>query len=55
MAQVRAQLTAWHPAAVVAVTAERSALGRYLSALLGPPGVSVDGVLGWRLAPARDR
>jgi len=49
-AQVRAQIAAWHPAAVVAVTGERSALGRYLAGLLGPPQVSVGGVLGWRLA-----
>jgi hypothetical protein len=48
-AQMRAQLAAWHPAAVVAVTGERSALGRFLTGLLGPPTVSTGGVLGWRL------
>ena len=46
--QMRAQLAAWHPAAVVAVTNEHSALGRYLTGLLGAPAVSADGVLGWR-------
>jgi hypothetical protein len=49
-AQVRAQLAAWHPAAVVAVTTTHTALGRYLGALLGPPTVSAGSVLGWRLA-----
>jgi len=48
-AQLRAQLAAWHPAAVVAVTAESSVLGRYLTGLLGPPAVSDGGVLGWRI------
>ena len=52
-AQVRAQLAAWHPAAVVAVTSERSALGRYLTGLLGPPTVSAGGVLGWHLRTTR--
>lgn len=51
VAAVRAQLAAWHPAAVVAVTTTRTALGRYLTALLGPPTVSAGSVLGWRLAP----
>lgn len=48
-AQLRAQLTTWHPAAVVAVTTESSVLGRYLTRLLGAPAVSAGGVLGWRL------
>jgi hypothetical protein len=48
---VRAQLAAWDPAAVVAVTGDHSALGRYLTSLLGPPAVSEGGVLGWRLDP----
>jgi hypothetical protein len=52
-AQIQAQLAAWHPAAVVAVTSERSALGSFLTALLGPPAVSVGGVLGWRLGAWR--
>jgi hypothetical protein len=54
-AQVRAQLAAWHPAAVVADTVEHSALGRYLISLLGRPTVSVGGVLGWRLLPGTPR
>jgi len=49
-AQMRAQLAAWHPAAVVAVTGERSALGRYLTSLLGRPMVSAGGVIAWRLS-----
>jgi hypothetical protein len=52
-AQMRAQLAAWHPAAVVAVTGERSTLGRFLTGLLGPPAASAGGVLGWRLRLAR--
>ena len=47
--QVRALLAAWHPAAVVAVTAEPSPLGRYLIGLLGAPSVGASDVLGWRL------
>jgi hypothetical protein len=46
---MRAQLAAWHPAAVVAVTSERSPLGRYLTGLLGPPAVRAGSVLGWHL------
>jgi hypothetical protein len=52
-AQLRAQFAAWHPAAVVAVTVDRSALGRYLISLLGPPTAGAGGVLGWRLLPGR--
>jgi hypothetical protein len=52
---MRAQLAAWHPAAVVAVTVDRSALGRYLISLLGPPTADVGGVLGWRLLPPSPR
>jgi hypothetical protein len=47
-AQMREQILAWHPAAVVAVTGERTALGRYLTGVLGAPTVSVGEVLGWR-------
>jgi hypothetical protein len=46
--QMETQLAAWHPAAVVAVTGVRSALGRFLTSLLGPPAASAGGVLGWR-------
>jgi hypothetical protein len=49
-AQMQAQLAAWHPAAVVAVAAENSALGRYLTGLLGRPMVTSGGVIAWRLS-----
>jgi hypothetical protein len=48
-AAMRAQLAAWHPAAVVAVAGEHSPLGRYLTGLLGPPLIRAGSVLGWRL------
>ena len=47
--QMRAQLAAWNPAAVVAVTSGHSALRQYLTSLLGPPTVSAGATLGWRL------
>jgi len=47
--QMRAQLAAWKPAAVVAVTSPRSAFARYLTGLLGRPSVTDGKVLGWRL------
>jgi hypothetical protein len=49
--QMRAQFAAWNPAAVVAVTGDHSALGQYLTFLLGPPTVSAGRMLGWRLDP----
>jgi hypothetical protein len=51
--QVRAEIAVWDPAAVVAVTGRHSALGRYLTGLLGPPAISVGAILGWRLRIAR--
>ena len=48
LAQVRANLAAWHPAAVVAVTAASSPLASYLAALLGPPTIQSDMVIAWR-------
>jgi hypothetical protein len=48
-AQMKAQLTAWQPAAVVAVATPGSALARYLTGLLGRPSVTTGEVLGWRL------
>jgi hypothetical protein len=48
IAQVRAALAAWHPAAVVAVTAASSPLAGYLVRLLGPPTVQSGIVLAWR-------
>jgi hypothetical protein len=47
--QMRAQLTAWKAAAVVAVTSPHSAFARYLTGLLGRPTVTAGEVLGWRL------
>jgi len=49
ISQVRADLIAWRPAAVVAVTSPGSPLGRYLVRLFGRPGVQAGGVLAWRL------
>jgi len=48
LSQVRADLAAWHPAAVVAVTAASSPLASYLAALLGPPTVRSGMVIAWR-------
>ncbi|HEV2239830.1 MAG TPA: hypothetical protein VGR98_02195 [Streptosporangiaceae bacterium] len=47
--QVRADLNAWRPAAVVAVTSPGSPLGRYLVQLFGRPGIQAGRVLAWRL------
>jgi hypothetical protein len=49
--QFREQIAACHPAAVLAVTSGRSALGKYLISVLGRPSVQVGSVLGWRLPP----
>jgi hypothetical protein len=46
--QVRADLAAWRPAAVVAVAAPDSPLGRYLVQLLGRPVVESGSILAWR-------
>jgi hypothetical protein len=47
--QMRAQLAAWRPAAVVAVTSLDSPFGHYLTALFGRPTTTAGQVLGWRL------
>jgi hypothetical protein len=47
-AQVRADLAAWRPAAVVAVTGPSSRLAHVLTRLLGPPTVRAGQVLAWR-------
>jgi hypothetical protein len=47
-AEVRSALAYWRPAAVVAVTRERSRLGQFLIGLLGPPAFHVRRVLAWR-------
>jgi len=51
-AQAHADLAAWRPAAVLAVTTAGSALGRYLIGLLGEPAVRSGSVLAWRLGRA---
>ena len=48
VAEVRAALAGWHPAAVVAVTAASSPLAAYLVRLFGPPTVQSGIVLAWR-------
>ncbi|HTU74493.1 MAG TPA: hypothetical protein VMG38_13340, partial [Trebonia sp.] len=50
--QMRAQFAGWQLGAIVAVTSPRSALGQYLTGLLGPPTVRAGQVLGWRLGRA---
>jgi hypothetical protein len=47
--RLSADLRYWRPAAVVAVTSPRSALGRLLTRLIGRPGDQAGGVLAWRL------
>jgi len=47
--QMRAQFAAWKLSAVVAVTGASSALGRYLTGLLGQPTVRDRQILAWRL------
>jgi hypothetical protein len=49
ISQVRADLTAWRPSAVVAVTSLDSPLGRYLAQFFGGPGIQSGRVLAWRL------
>jgi hypothetical protein len=47
-AAMRAQIAAWRVRAVVAVAKPDSVLGRYLTALLGPPEAAGGDVLAWR-------
>jgi hypothetical protein len=51
--QVKAQLAAWAPAAIVAVASVQSAFGQYLTGLLGPPTARAGGVIGWHLSNVR--
>jgi hypothetical protein len=44
-----AALASWRPQAVVADATATSPLGEYLTKLLGPPTVAVDGLTGWRI------
>jgi hypothetical protein len=46
--QLLAQLQAWHPAAVVAVTTPGSPLAKYLGVILGHPTVTAGDILAWR-------
>jgi len=46
---VRGDLADWHLAAVIAITSPGSALGVYLTGLLGPPSAAVGTVLAWRI------
>ncbi|GEM_PF-407414 len=46
---VRADLAWWRAAAVVADTTPGTALGRYLTGILGPPAVTAGSVMAWRL------
>jgi hypothetical protein len=48
VATMRAQIAAWRVTAVVAVATRNSVLGRYLTALLGPPAAAAGDVLAWR-------
>ena len=50
-AKMREQIRAWRVSAVVAVARPGSRLGRYLTALLGPPAVEAGDVLAWRTHP----
>ncbi|HEY2506548.1 MAG TPA: hypothetical protein VGI58_08520 [Streptosporangiaceae bacterium] len=50
-AQIRADVHATDPAAVMAVTSTSSPLGRFLVQVFGPPTVHSGQVLGWRLTP----
>jgi hypothetical protein len=51
-AQIRADLAAMKPAAVVAVTTPRSRMGRFLIQVFGEPTMRFGRVLGWLLRPA---
>jgi hypothetical protein len=50
-AQIRRQLAATGAAAVVADASPKSALGIYLTSVLGPPALHAGAVLAWRLHP----
>ena len=48
-AQMRAQFRGWDLSAIVADTSPSSALGHYLTGLLGQPTVQAGQILGWHL------
>ncbi len=47
-AQIRSDLRAWNPAAIVAVASGGSALATYLVQMFGPPSIATGTVLAWR-------
>jgi hypothetical protein len=49
LAQLRADVTYWHPAAVIDVLHRRSRLAPLLSALFGRPSLKIGHLLAWRL------
>ena len=51
-AQMLAQLRAWHPSAVVAVTTSGSVLAQYLTVLLGAPVAASGDVIAWSASAA---
>jgi len=48
-AAMRAQIAAWHPSALVAVTTPGSPLAQYLDVLLGHPAATSGDVMAWRV------
>jgi hypothetical protein len=50
-AQIQANLAAWRPNAVVAVTQPSSTLGQFLIKLFGQPDTQIGRVLGWKFKP----
>jgi hypothetical protein len=52
LATVRSDLAYWKPAAVLADTTAGTALGRYLTSILGTPTVQAGQVMAWRLPSA---
>jgi hypothetical protein len=49
--KMREQIRAWQVSAVVAVARPDTGLGRYLTAILGPPAVITGDVIAWRIPP----
>ena len=52
-AQIRADLGAMKPAAVVAVTTAHTKVGQFLIAVFGRPTTQIANVLGWKLRTSR--
>jgi len=47
--EMHAQIAEWHPVAVVAVSSESSAIGRYLISVLGKPTITTGSMLAWQM------